>query len=89
MSEFEYLKQGKTFRYELGHVHFKTATAGEMIEFLKQFPAETPLIAAWEGTAHGFGLAHVVTFDGGHEKDHCFVIEFDVESDLNPNGNSE
>jgi hypothetical protein len=80
----------KAFRYPLGHVWRYVSTVGELMEVLRQFPEDMPVLAEWEGTHHALldpKVAH--DFHAGKEEDSCSVLVFDVESDqYGPTGNA-
>lgn len=74
------LKLSKSFRYRLGHVDFSTATVGDMIEFLSQFPSEMPMVATWEGIHTAIKFDRVESgFNRGHEDDSCDTLIFDAD----------
>ncbi len=59
---------------------FRTCTAGDMIDFLSQFSAEMPLVAAWEGVVTGISFDRVETnLRCGFPKDRCDVLMFGVD----------
>lgn len=70
------LTHSKTFRYELGHIHFKATTVGELTSFLAQFPADMPVLSEWEGTIHSLTYPEVESYDD------CECLIFSAEHNL-------
>ena len=58
------LKRSVVYRYPKGHIHFRTSTVAELVEFLQQFPADMPVLAEWEGQLKGFGYTSVDDVEG-------------------------
>ena len=74
------LKRSKIFNHKLEYMNFATPTTKELIQFLQQFPPDTPVVATWGGNRKRVGnVAIVKNYHTGSERDACTVIEFDVE----------
>ncbi len=74
------MKRSKVFNNKLNYMNFTTPTAKELIQFLQQFPPETPVVATWGGNRKRIGQATVVKdYHTGNERDACTVVEIDVE----------
>lgn len=74
------LKRSKIFNNKLNYMNFTTPTAKELIQFLQQFPSETPVVATWGGNRKRIGHGTVIKdYHTGNERDACTVVEFDVE----------
>lgn len=70
----------KTFRYALGHEAGTTLTVGELIEALKNYPPQMPVMCEWEGCnafvkEENFGISKVTK---GHQDDACDCLVIDV-----------
>jgi hypothetical protein len=77
--DFKPLQASKTFRYPLGHVAHTTCTVAELREFLTQFPADMPVMGAWEGQVRGLSHPGVEPIDWGFEADREDVLILDAE----------
>ena len=74
------LKRSKIFNNKLNYMNFTTPTAKELIQFLQQFPSETPVVATWGVNRKRIGHGTVIKdYHTGNERDACTVVEFDVE----------
>ena len=74
------LKRSKIFNNKLDYMNFATPTTKELIQFLQQFPPETPVVATWGGNRKRVGHAQVIkSYHTGNERDACTVVELDVE----------
>lgn len=72
----------KTFRYPLGHIHYKALTVEELIERLSAYPKDMPVLAEWEGVCTGsedWTFYTEINFNGGMTEDACDVLILDVE----------
>lgn len=72
----------KTFRYKAGHVNIKTMTVDEVIEKLKEYPGDMPVIPTWEGVYVGLDLNSFEieeNWDAGNKGDACNVLMVDVD----------
>ena len=74
------LKRSKVFNNKLEYMNFATPTAKELIQFLQQFPPETPVVATWGGNRKRIGHGTLINnYHTGSDRDACTVVEFDVE----------
>ena len=74
------LKRSKVFNNKLEYINFSTPTAKELIQFLQQFPPDTPVVATWSGNRKRIGHGTIIkNYHTGCERDSCTALEFDVE----------
>jgi hypothetical protein len=68
------------FRYEKGHISSETATVGDLIEFLSQYPECMPVMAGWEGRVTRLGETEILhDYHRGLSADACDILLIDVE----------
>jgi hypothetical protein len=70
----------KVFRYELGHKAGETMTVSELAAKLKDYPADMPVMAAWEGCYAYIDadMFFVEDVGKGHAADICACLVIDV-----------
>lgn len=72
----------KTWRYKLGHDAKTTMTVSELIEKLKQYPSDMPVLCQWEGVKGAMYDDSDFTVEKdyhcGEPQDSCDILEIDV-----------